>query len=65
MVMVMGGFVLHGDSRSAFFGGLLDKLHNLVSNLDVFLLAQYKRLVRSTGDAVDDIHGYAGAMFRF
>lgn len=37
---------------------------NLVSNMDAFVLAQYKRIFRHLQD-LDDLHGYAGLMFRF
>lgn len=37
---------------------------NLVSNVDAFILAQYKRVFRGEKN-LDDLHGYGGLMFRF
>jgi hypothetical protein len=38
---------------------------NLVSNLDAFVLVQWKRLSIEHTDTIDDTHGFVGAMFRF
>jgi hypothetical protein len=38
---------------------------NLVSNLDAFVMVQWKRLTREHANSIDDTHGYVGAMFRF
>lgn len=46
------------------YGALGIFSYNLVSNLDVFLLAQYKRMPRD-GQDLDNLHGFAGVMFHF
>jgi hypothetical protein len=57
--------VPNDDGNYAGHFGLLGYLsYNLIANLDIFVLAQWKQLQRS-GGKVDDIHGYAGGMFRF
>ncbi len=38
---------------------------HLVSNLDGFVMVQYKRLVRDVNPNIDDVHAYLGGMFRF
>jgi hypothetical protein len=45
-------------------GALAYVSYNLVTNMDIFVLAQYKRLFRDN-IGLDDLHGYAGLMFRF
>lgn len=45
-------------------GALLYMGVNLISNMDGFILAQYKRIFRNSKD-LDDLHGYAGLLFRF
>ena len=44
-----------------------ENLHHLVSNLDLFVLAQYKRLPTSESvlPSYNNINVYAGGMFRF
>lgn len=37
---------------------------NLVANIDIFVMAQYKRVFRAEKN-LDDLHGYGGVMFRF
>lgn len=47
------------------YGALGYLSYNLVSNIDLFIQAQYKKLMRDTGGNVDDLHGYLGCMFHF
>jgi hypothetical protein len=46
--------------------GLLGQVgFNLVSNLDAFVLAQYKHLMPEDRDDITDVHVYAGGMYHF
>lgn len=38
---------------------------DVVANLEAFILAQYKRLLRDEAKDTDNLHGFVGAMFRF
>lgn len=52
------------EDYAAHWGFLLYTSVNLVANLDAFVLAEYKRMMREGQTNIDDIHGYAGFMFR-
>ena len=63
---VIGGLTTGLGDYQVHFGGMAYLGLNLVSNLDIFVTAQYKRL--ATGDNVPDynnIHVFGGPMFRF
>ena len=66
-VGVTAGLTTGLGSYEGHFGGLGYLGWNLVSNLDLFVLAQYKRLPAS-GDVdftYNNIHVFGGGMFRF
>jgi hypothetical protein len=57
-----------GEKYKGHYGALGILTINMVSNLDAFVLVQYKRLSASKSDPFDDIdniHAYAGAMWKF
>ncbi|OGR15034.1 MAG: hypothetical protein A2341_01220 [Deltaproteobacteria bacterium RIFOXYB12_FULL_58_9] len=63
-VGILAGLTTGLGDYEGHFGGLAYVGWNLVSNLDLFAMLQYKRL--STGEmTIDNYHGYAGTMFRF
>ena len=53
------------DSYAPHYGLLGFASMNLVANLDVFLLGQYKKLVRDAAVDINDVHLFAGGMFHF
>ena len=59
------GLTAAGEKYGVHFGGLGYLAINIVSNLDVFAMVQYKKLVRDPGPNLDDIHGFLGVMFHF
>lgn len=61
---VLGGLTTGLGDYRAHYGISGYGAFNAVANLDFFVLAQYKRLV-DPSLPVDDLHGFAGAMFRF
>ena len=66
--MKLGAGVLAGITSAeelyGHYGALGYWSIKLVSNLDVFLLGQYKQTLHEA-DQIDDLHVYAGGMFRF
>jgi len=61
---VLGG-ITAADSFYGHYGALGHLSFNPVSNLEVFVLGQFKQLMHETGKPVNDLHLYAGTMFRF
>lgn len=61
---LLGGLTTGLGDYGFHFGLLGFGSYNLVSNLDGFIMVQYKRLIQD-GSQIDDIHGYAGIMFQF
>ncbi|MBN1960596.1 MAG: hypothetical protein JW841_06595 [Deltaproteobacteria bacterium] len=53
------------DSYAYHYGALGFASVNLVANLDVFFLAQYKHLVLEDITDIEDWHGFVGGMFHF
>ena len=66
--MKLGAGVLAGITSAeklyGHYGALGYWSFKMVSNLDIFLLGQYKQTLHQT-DPIDDLHVYAGGMFRF
>lgn len=58
------GLTAAGMKYGMHVGGLGFFSVNLLANLDAFLMLQYKKIIRDGGN-LDDLHGYAGAMFHF
>ena len=57
-----------GEHYKGHYGALGYLSFNLVSNLDAFVMVQYKRLSASKSDPFDDvdnIHAYAGGIWKF
>ena len=61
---VTAGLTVAEETYSTHMGGLGYLSYNAVQNLDLFAMAQYKRLIRE-GQEVDDMHLFVGTMFRF
>ena len=61
---VLGG-ITAADSFYAHYGALGYVSFNPASNLEVFVLAQFKQLIHDSGQPINDVHAYAGSMFRF
>ena len=61
---VTAGITVAEEAYNSHMGLLGYVSYNLVQNLDVFAMTQYKRLIRE-GQEVDDMHMFAGTMFRF
>lgn len=59
------GLTAASNQYGVHFGGLGYLGVNVVSNVDVFAMVQYKKLVRDPGPNIDDIHGFVGGMFHF
>ena len=62
-VGVLGG-ITSADKFYGHYGALGYWSIQAVSNLDIFLLGQYKQTLHQTKQ-IDDLHIYAGGMFRF
>ena len=58
------GMTIAEQQYMGHWGALAYLGYNLVSNIDVFFMSQYKQLVR-TGKEVNKLHNFAGLMFRF
>ncbi len=62
--LTTGADLLNGKSAMHYgvigFGSM-----NLVSNLDAFVMVQYKKLTRSETTSIDGYHGFAGGMYHF
>ncbi len=58
------GMTIAEQKYHGHWGALAYVGYNLVSNIDLFIMSQYKQLIR-TGKEVNDLHNFAGFMFRF
>lgn len=63
-VGVLGG-ITSAEKFYGHYGALAYLGMKVVSNLELFLLGQYKQTFHDTGTRIDDLHLYAGTMFRF
>ena len=63
-VGVTAGLTVAEEEYNSHMGVLGYVSYNMVRNLDLFAMTQYKHLIRE-GQEVDDIHIFAGTMFRF
>lgn len=61
---VTAGVTIAEEKYHGHWGALGYLSYNLVSNIDIFVMTQYKQLVR-TGKEINDLHNYLGFMFRF
>ena len=61
---VTAGMTIAEQKYHGHWGALAYLGYNLVSNIDVFFMSQYKQLVR-TGKEINKLHNFAGLMFRF
>jgi len=61
---VLGG-ITAADTFYGHYGALGYLSFQALSNLEIFLLTQYKQMMHDSGQPVNDIHAYAGTMFRF
>ena len=55
--------VTASDEFSGHWGLFSEVSYNVIANLDVFAMAQYKKLWRGL-ESIDDLHAYLGLMFR-
>ena len=63
-VGVTAGLTVAEEKINSHMGFLGYTSYNMVRNLDLFAMGQYKRLIRE-GQEVDDLHLFVGTMFRF
>ena len=61
---VTAGLTIAEQKYHGHWGALGYLGYNIVSNIDLFVMTQYKQLVR-TGKEINDLHNYLGVMFRF
>ena len=63
-VGVTAGVTIAEQKYNGHWGVLGYVGYNILSNIDIFVMSQYKQLVR-TGKEINNLHNYAGFMFRF
>lgn len=61
---VTAGVTIAEEKYHGHWGVLGYFSYNLLSNIDIFVMTQYKQLVR-TGKEINNLHNYLGFMFRF